>query len=207
MKTLRTLIGLAAITALSTTMLNAQSVTVDDFLPPARGGATEVKQPAVVKDTGDVITAASAQDAVFAAMEANVDDLKDAPKPEADNVGNAAAADSSLTEIGAHFVKFPSGEGIVATGMSVYNTMPNPNASRVAQRNSFVIAYTRAKQAMVQLLGETSTEGRTILTDISNTIEDNTQSSAEGKTTVDESIQQAGNALLKGYVVLSLIHI
>ena len=123
----RSLFASLAVVVIATTSLRAQTVTVDDFLPPSRGGADKVKQPAVVKDLGDVITAATAQDAVLAALQANVADLKDAPQPKADNA-DAGVADSSLTELGAHFVKFPSGEGVVATGMSVYNTMPNPNA-------------------------------------------------------------------------------
>ena len=191
------------IVSLTVSPLVAQDVTVDDFLPPSRGGATEIEKPAEVKDSGEVIVASSAQDAVLAATEANVKELQAAPKPKADNA-SSGPDDSSMTEVGAHFVKFPSGMGVVATGMSVYNTMPNPNASRIAQRNSFVIAYTRAKQRMVRKLGETTNEGRTILTDISKMIDNENESTAEGTTTVEESIQQAGNALLKGYIVFAV---
>ncbi len=193
--------GLLATVSLAISQVHGQGVTVDDFLPPSRGGATEVTKPAAVKDTGDVIAAATAQDAALAAAEANVKDLKKAPAPKADNA--EAAADDAYPELGAHWVKFPSGAGVVATGMSVYNTMPNPNASRIAQRNSYVIAYTRAKQAMVQLLGETSSEGRTILTEISKSVDSDTVTTSAGSTSVEEEIRQAGNALLKGYVVFS----
>jgi len=73
-------------------------VTADDFLPPVLGGPVDVKQPDEVRITGDVVTAASAQDAVNAAV--------------AENVRELAAGDTP--EVGAKMVQFPSGLGFVA---------------------------------------------------------------------------------------------
>ena len=49
-------------------------VTADDFLPVAQGGPKDVKQPEKVAVKGNTVTAATAQDAVNAAEQKNIDD-------------------------------------------------------------------------------------------------------------------------------------
>ena len=48
-----------------------QVPSADDFLPPVSGGPTDVKQPAQVAMTDQVVTAATAQDAINAAVKQN----------------------------------------------------------------------------------------------------------------------------------------
>ena len=50
-------------------------VTADDFLPPVVGGPTDVKQPAKVEVKADVVSAATAQDAINALAAGGVLDV------------------------------------------------------------------------------------------------------------------------------------
>ena len=73
----------------------AQVPTADDFLPVVQGGPSDVKQPQQVAVNGKVVSAASAQDAVNAAVAENVKGLKNSDTPE----------------VGAKMVTYPSGSG------------------------------------------------------------------------------------------------
>ena len=70
----------------------AQIPTADDFLPVVQGGPSDVKQPQQVAVEGKVITAATAQDAINAAVGENAKGLKNADTPE----------------VGAKMVKYPA---------------------------------------------------------------------------------------------------
>jgi hypothetical protein len=111
-------------------------VTADDFLPVVQGGSAAVKQPEKVAVSDKVVTAATAQDAINAAVQENKKKLKDNDAPE----------------VGAKMVKFPSGLGFVASGLANYRTMENPVATRIAKRKAYVIAFTQAKKALAEKL-------------------------------------------------------
>mgnify|MGYP000237280395 CR=1 FL=1 len=66
--------------------------SADDFMPPVMGGTVEVKAPDQVKVDGNIVSAASAQDAMNAAVTQNKKDLRGGDTPE----------------VGAMMVKFPS---------------------------------------------------------------------------------------------------
>lgn len=168
-------------------------VSAEDFLPPVRGGSTEVKQPDQVAVAEESVQAATAQDAANAAVQENVKQM----------AAQAASLEKS-PEIGSRWIQFPSGAGIVATGMAIYQTMPNPTASRIAQRNAYVIAYTNAKAAMARQLGKTTNVGQTTLKTVAATINGPQSLESASSEQLKEMIEQAAAALLKGYVTYSI---
>jgi hypothetical protein len=159
--------------------------TVDDLLAPIQGGPREVKEPQKVRVEGNVVSAASAQDAVNAAVQANVKE----------------AGASTTPEIGARWAKFPSGLGVVATGLATYRTMENPTATRLAQRKAYVIAFMRAKTEMAKFLKGVSNDGgeqvRDILAQVALPKEDLANSDINSK----EAITQKVERLLRGFVI------
>ena len=56
--------------------------TADDFLPVVQGGPSEVKEPERVNIKGKVVSAATPQDAINAAVGENAKDLKNGDTPE-----------------------------------------------------------------------------------------------------------------------------
>ena len=60
----------------------AQVPTADDFLPVVQGGPSDVKQPQQVAVKGKVVSAATAQDAINAAVGENVKGLKNSDTPK-----------------------------------------------------------------------------------------------------------------------------
>ena len=176
-------IGLFLMCSATASTAKAQ-ITADDFLPPIQGGPTDVQQPDQVNIQGDVITAATAQDAINVAVQEIVDDL-------ADNV----------EELGGRMVKFPSGLGFVASGAAVYRTMANPTATRIAQRKAYVIAFTRAKKGLAEMLGGLSNEGKEMirqeLVNINLPDEEMTNISTQS----EEALRQAVDMMLRGFVI------
>jgi hypothetical protein len=162
-----------------------QVPTADDFLPPVSGGPTDVKQPTQVAMTEQVVTAATAQDAMNAAVKKNVEDL----------------ANGDTAEVGAKMVKFPSGLGFVATGVATYRTLENPTATRLAKRKAYVIAFTMAKKNLAEILGGLSNEGketvREALVNINLPKEEMTNISTDS----EESLKQAVDMMLRGFVI------
>lgn len=160
-------------------------VTADDFLPPVQGGPSDIKQPAKVSRQGDVVVAATAQDAINAAVSENTRELK--------------GGDTS--EVGAKMVKFPSGLGFVATGAGVYRTMRNPTATRIAKRKAYVIAFTQAKKNLAEILGGLDNEGketiREVLVNINLPEDEMTNISTES----EEALTQVVDMMLRGFVV------
>jgi hypothetical protein len=159
-------------------------VTADDFLPVVQGGAAEVKQPDKVAVNGKIVTAATAQDAINAAVAENKKGLK-----------------SSTPERGVRVVKYPSGLGYVATATAAYSPMENPVATRIAQRKAYVIAFMRAKKSLAEYLGGTSNESL----DVFREVVANANSAKEQETGTStmslETIKQEAQKMLRGFVV------
>ena len=160
-------------------------VTADDFLPVVQGGSAAVKQPEKVAVSDKLVTAATAQDAINAAVQENKKKLKDNDAPE----------------VGAKMVKFPSGLGFVASGLANYRTMENPVATRIAKRKAYVIAFTQAKKALAEILGGLSNEGketvREAMVNINLPKEEMTNISTQSK----EAVTQAVEMMLRGFVI------
>src|SRR5581483_7385300 len=99
--------------------------------------------PRQVRVKGNVVSAASAQDAVNAAVRENV----------------KQAGAGTAVETAARWATFPSGLGVVATGLASYRRMENPTATRLAQRQAYVIAFLRAKAELAKFLQGVSSDG------------------------------------------------
>ena len=172
---------------------SSEDVSGADFLPPVQGGDESVEKPKEVKVTEEVVEAASAQDAMNVAVKENIKEIAEDPK-----------AASETPEVGVKWLKFGSGVGILATGMGTYSEMPNPTATRIAQRNAYVVAYINAKAAMARTGSSISNEGRDVLETAAaqiNTAEKLEQLDAAKR---QEAIKQAAESLLKGYVTYSI---
>ncbi|MGO8748772.1 MAG: hypothetical protein ACLQNE_22615 [Thermoguttaceae bacterium] len=163
----------------------AQVPTADDFLPVVQGGPSDVKQPQQVAVKGKVVSAATAQDAVNAAVGENVKGLKNGGTPE----------------VGAKMVTYPSGLGFVATGLATYRTVENPTLTRIAKRKAYVIAFTKAKKNLAEILGGLDNQGketvREALVNINLPKEEMTNLSTESQ----ESLKQAVDMMLRGFVI------
>jgi hypothetical protein len=163
----------------------AQVPTADDFLPVVQGGPSDVKQPQRVAVKGKVVSAATAQDAVNAAVGENVKGLKNSDTPE----------------VGARMVTYPSGLGFVATGLAIYRTVENPTLTRIAKRKAYVIAFTKAKKNLAEILGGLDSEGketvRAALVNINLPKEEMTNISTKSQ----ESLKQAVEMMLRGFVI------
>jgi hypothetical protein len=159
--------------------------TADDFLPIVQGGPSDVKQPQQVAVKGKVVSAASAQDAINAAVGENVKDLKNGDTPE----------------VGAKMVAYPSGLGFVASGVATYRTVENPTLTRIAKRKAYVIAFTKAKKNLAEILGGLDNEGketvREALVNINLPKEEMTNISTESQ----ESLKQVVDMMLRGFVI------
>jgi len=166
-------------------MASAQVPTADDFLPVVQGGPSDVKQPQQVAVKGKVVSAATAQDAVNAAVGENVKGLKNGDTPE----------------VGAKMVTYPSGLGFVATGIATYRTVENPTLTRIAKRKAYVIAFTKAKKNLAEILGGLDSQGketvRESLVNINLPKEEMTNISTESQ----ESLKQAVDMMLRGFVI------
>jgi len=113
-----------------------QVPSADDFLPPVSGGTTDVKQPYQVAYNEQAVTAATAQDAINAAVKENVQEMADGDTPE----------------VGAKMVKYPSGLGFVGFGSAVVTTSTN-NAVQLRQNLAAQkVASMRAKDALCGLI-------------------------------------------------------
>ena len=165
---------------------NAQAqVSADDFLPVVQGGSSEVESPEEVAIKDDVVSAETAQDAINAAVDVNEKEL----------------ANGDTLEVGAKMVKFGSGIGFVATGAGTYRTMANPVATRISKRKAYVVAFTAAKKNLAEqlngLTNESQEEIRQSLVNINLPDDEMTNISEDTR----ESIKQAVDMLLRGFVV------
>jgi len=163
----------------------AAQISADDFLPPVQGGPTDIKEPAKVAKEGKAIAAATAQDAMNAAVAKNQQDLKG----------------GGVQEVGAVMVKFPSGVGFVATGASVYRTMENPTATRIAKRKAYVIGFMQAKKHLAEILGGLSNEGRETIRESLVSINLPKEEMTNISTKSEEALLQAVDMMLRGFVI------
>lgn len=169
--------------------VNAQEIDIDALLPPSMGGNTEVKSPSDVKIEDDVVTAATAQDAVNAAVKSFVEEVKE-----------SGIGFDSLPSAGTRWIQFPSGGGIVSTGLATFREMPNPTAGLVAQRNAYVIAYTNAKAELAKTRGGIANEGSTEYVNFQKLlITDDSTANSQGDA-LKRQVQQTATKALKGYV-------
>lgn len=169
-------------------------LSADDFLPPAQAkneadkvAALEIKEPDSIKEeTGlggvKAVSAANMQDAV-----------------------NSASQKIQMNGgIGAQQIKFPSGFGWVASGVSTYSVMPNSSATLSQQRLAYQKAFLSAKKNLTEALYGLSTEAKETLLSELDLVESDAESLSNSKEAHSEHISEAVNGMLRGYVVYNL---
>ncbi len=171
---------------------NVFALGVDDFMPivqvenqESKQDLTKVNNPDEVKETEGfggqtAIQAANAQDAINA------------------SISNLEASG------GVQQIKFPSGFGWVASGVSSYGVFPNKTTTLTAQRNAYQKAYMQAKKNLAEALFGLSTEGKDELYSEMQATLNNTESLANTKESSSESITETVNGMLRGYVVYNV---
>lgn len=194
---IKILLSIGFLTFLTSSVLQAQGVSATDFLPPTKGGTKKVKKKDAVSVKDNVVSAETGQDALNAAMASNQEGLTDAHN-------DADTERAELADIGFKWVKYGSGVGLLATGMGVYTEVPNPNATRVAQRNAYMIAYSNAKACIAQGVSGVTINDSDVFNTCVNQINNTNTTDITDQSTVEEFSNQAANALLKGYVTYSI---
>jgi hypothetical protein len=104
-------------------------------------------------------------------------------------------------EVGCVQVRFGSGFGWVATGMSTYGSYPNPTASRFAKRAAYVKAFSQAKAQMAQTIGGLSSTAKDEIRSHLNLFSDENADLVNLDESNAETIEQAAAAMLRGFAV------
>jgi hypothetical protein len=174
----------------------AEDVSVDDFLAPTQGGPTTIKQPekVVVNQKTDEVTAASAQDAINAAVIENKKEIKE-----------AKGSNDDKPEVGTSLIRFGSGMGVVATGAASYRDVANKTLSRISQRQAAIVAFTQAKKNMAQYLNGLSNNGKDEIRQQLANVETEDDSLSNLETSSDTNIQQCVDYMLRGFKVYSIL--
>lgn len=160
-------------------------VASHDFFPPVAGGARQVAAPESVTTEGSNVKAASAQDAINAAVNQNIANQTKGANPK----------------LGVRRVEFPSGYGYVATGLSVYRTMQNSTATAISKRRAYVMAYMVAKRMLAQTLSGLDSRGRQQLQESFASINLPDSASVNLSSQSNESVDQVVSMMLRGFVL------
>lgn len=194
---MRVLLGCVVVLAVgvfSPGLVLAEDISVDDFLPAVEGGETKVQQPAKVKldEKADTVEAATAQDAVNAAVEQNKKEIK------------KEGANTENPQVGTTLINFPSGLGVVATGAASYRVVDNPVATRISQRQATIIAFTQAKKNLAAYLNGLSNESKDQIREYLSNVETKDESLTNLDVSTDSTLRQAVEMMLRGFVVYEL---
>lgn len=187
----RQLLFLTTVVMSLCTLVVAEEISVDDFLPAIEGGTTSLEQPDEVQVNAeeDVVEAATAQDAVNAAVQLNKNEVeKEGP-------------DETKPTYGVTKVIFPSGFGYVATGAASYRVVENPVATRISQRNAAIVAFTEAKKLLAVKLKGMSNEGKDTIRKALANVETKDKSLTNLNEQTETTVDQATEALLRGFIV------
>jgi len=176
---------------ISVNIVYAQGISSDDFLPPV-----QAKTPEQSKQLLEVKTTAEVKVEQVPAMKTEA-----VVAPTTQDAINTVV---SKHEIGCKMIKTGSGFGWVATGMGTYRKMDNPVATRISQRNAFVAAFLMAKAKLAETLNGTSNEGKNAIRENLAVLNKENESLKSITTESAESISQAVQMLLKGFVIYEI---
>jgi len=164
-------------------------VSADDFLPPAQA-QSEAERVALraVKEGGGVQT--------------QVDPATEMPAVTAGSLQDAInAAAQGINGTGHALAIHGGSRAWIAKGMGIYSTMDNPTATRISKRQAYVKAFMEAKSALAAALGGLNNNAKSVIRDELSTVNDATGSLHISKTASDESLSQAAECMLRGFVV------
>jgi hypothetical protein len=162
------------------------ALSADDFLTPAQGGSEKIAAPAEVSVKGDVVTAATMQDAANKATELTMKD-------------SGMQLDEPSFKL---ITSKGGGVGAIASGRASYaTTATNKDAIRTAMRVAYIRAYMEAKKNLMIGFNGMSSEGKTIMAEAIKTIIRDDESLKNKEFDMDEEIVQRSAGFIKGYVV------
>lgn len=167
--------------ALSGSPAGAQQLSMDDFVPPAQGGATQVKGK--VSEEQGLVKSGNAQDGLNYAYQRLMDE----------------------GEEGVRNIAVPSGQAMISVAYGYYNIYNNRNATLLSKRAAYLKAMLKAQKAMVEnMSGSISVCKRAardeLLTVDSGSDENQTNSSE----TIEERCKEKVRGMVRGYVLFSV---
>ena len=167
--------------SLTGSLASAQQLSLDDFVPPAQGGSTQVKED-VVEEEG-VIKSKTAQDGLNHAYQSLMDE----------------------GEEGVRHVIVPSGQAIISVAHGLYTVYDNRNATLLSKRSAYVKAMLKAQKAMLENMNgsvNTCIKGvREELLTIDTGSDENQTNSSE---VVVEGCNEQVEGLIRGCVLFSV---
>lgn len=174
--------------------LLAKEISVDDFLPATEGGTTKIEEPnkVIVDEAAGEVRAASAQDAINAAIVENTNEIKE------------EEASDAKPEVGHTLIRFPSGMGVVATGVASYKDVANKTLSRISQRQATIIAFTQAKKNLAKCLNGISNDSKDEIRDYLANVESEDGSLSNLAVSSETTLRQSVEMILRGFKVYSI---
>ena len=170
------------------------AIDADDFLPPAQATGTQKEELLAVKDEASVVTEV---DPVLQVSVTTAPSLQDAINRVIERQGSEAGCEMVLDPNG--------GYAFVATGRAVYQSdHQNVTASRIAQRNAYVLAFMNAKAEMAKTVGEIVVRGATNFNQKIETLDSEIIELRNIESELTEQQLQSVRQVLKGYVTYSV---
>ena len=169
-----------------------------DFVPVVLGGEDEVQDSASVKidEKENVVEAATVQDAINAAVDANEAEIK-----QNETAVAKAAEKNEVPAVGAHKIEVNGQIGFVATGAAAYTVSENVILSRISQRQAYVRAFQMAKKNLARELYGLSNEGkdevREQIASINTSLDNLNNLSSSTQSTINQSLDE----MLRGFVI------
>lgn len=178
--------------------VSQSAVTAFDFVPVVNNGEKDVLKPEQVQvdEEKKVITAATPQDAINAAVDENLNEIK-ANKSSVKNAGEK----NETPDVGTHTIDANGYLGFVATGAAVYDVVENPILTRISKRQAYVKAFQMAKKNLARELNGLSNDGknrvRESIASINTELDNFNNLKEESETTIRQSL----DAMLRGFVI------
>ena len=168
----------------------AAAIGADDFLPPAQATGAQRDDLLAVNDEASVVTEV---DPVLNIQVTTAATLQDAINSIIDREDLGA---------GCEIISDPNGGyAFVATGTAAYQSdHQNVNASRIAQRNAYVVAFMNAKAEMAKTVGEIVVRGGTNFDQKIETLDSTQRALVNIESELSEQQLQSVRQVLKGYV-------
>ncbi|GHS93461.1 hypothetical protein AGMMS50276_04020 [Synergistales bacterium] len=168
------------------------ALSADDFLPPAQAGSAQKAELLEVKDE--------------AAVKTEVDPVLKLSVTTASNVQDSINRVIEKPKQGCEIVYHPGGGYVfVATGTGTYKSdYPNPVATRIDQRNAYVIAFMNAKAEMAKTVGEIVFRGAANFDSKIDTLDTEIKSLRNVEQELSESQMQWVRKVLKGFVTYAV---
>ncbi|MCF6227209.1 MAG: hypothetical protein L3J82_00865 [Planctomycetes bacterium] len=205
--------------ALPANQAKAEGFSVDDFLPPAQGGAVLVEEPEAVEivekdevfEEIPVVKAASLQDGFNAAAEYAEEKEAEAAAKTSEGTEGEAGTKGVAGAMGAKapdtfvIISSAGGIGFCVRASATYEIEGTQFIQRVSRRSAFVRANAAARVKLAEALTGMSVEAKLKVSGSSRSVtksdgeKDTTGSAAENKT--EEEITSTVEAMLKGVAI------